>query len=703
MTSQTNFAAVTASIRSVSASMEARFLDMGDRLGAAVETIATLTQTFDRLAAELNGEALLDATMKLSQIMARFIALARVHDDGRAAFTHLAALTSRIQQRVGQIGKAVDGIGMLAINARIEAVNIGNADLDLAAFTTEISRTLQLAQGSLEQFTGELGGVGNHVRLAAASQLVLAQHQAEAIRSIPVRLTASIDAITDRGNRAVAAALAVAQKSRQVGQSISDAVMALQVGDTTRQRLEHVETALGIVTRILTPPDDAKPAEPKWTGPKWAGPKWTGPKWTGPKPDAPKWAGPGGDWSALSGPQRHALAALCGGLLSAQLLDAADEFDDKMREILSSIQALAAESEDILRLGATAAGAPDDRRGTFLNHVEAQVAEVGVLLEGLATARQQADGVAASVSEATTRLVSHTTTLTWLEEDIRIMGLNTSLKCGRLGTVGRPLMVIAQELRSYAARIAAEASAITTDLAALVEAAGSLSGGRQAESMADIADITAIMADSVAHLGTAGERLADALATLARDTEGVATKLRDTVARATTHEELSRIVRQAAADLGSTLADSLWEDDIVAPEADHMMALVMRLYTMERERIVHGRHARLRPGATAIVPAGIVPAGIVPAGIVPAGIAPAGVVPAGIAPAGVVPADIAPAGVPPAGIAPIGIAPIGIAPIGIAPIGIAPIGIAPIGIAPIGIAPIGIERAAAADLEDVFF
>jgi hypothetical protein len=668
MTSQTNFAAVTASIRSVSASMEARFLDMGDRLGAAVETIATLTQTFDRLAAELNGEALLDATMKLSQIMARFIALARVHDDGRAAFTHLAALTSRIQQRVGQIGKAVDGIGMLAINARIEAVNIGNADLDLAAFTTEISRTLQLAQGSLEQFTGELGGVGNHVRLAAASQLVLAQHQAEAIRSIPVRLTASIDAITDRGNRAVAAALAVAQKSRQVGQSISDAVMALQVGDTTRQRLEHVETALGIVTRILTPPDDAKPAEPKWTGPKW----------TGPKPDAPKWAGPGGDWSALSGPQRHALAALCGGLLSAQLLDAADEFDDKMREILSSIQALAAESEDILRLGATAAGAPDDRRGTFLNHVEAQVAEVGVLLEGLATARQQADGVAASVSEATTRLVSHTTTLTWLEEDIRIMGLNTSLKCGRLGTVGRPLMVIAQELRSYAARIAAEASAITTDLAALVEAAGSLSGGRQAESMADIADITAIMADSVAHLGTAGERLADALATLARDTEGVATKLRDTVARATTHEELSRIVRQAAADLGSTLADSLWEDDIVAPEADHMMALVMRLYTMERERIVHGRHARLRPGATAIVPAGIVPAGI--------------------APAGVVPADIAPAGVPPAGIAPIGIAPIGIA-----PIGIAPIGIAPIGIAPIGIAPIGIERAAAADLEDVFF
>jgi hypothetical protein len=121
-----------------------------------------------------------------------------------------------------------------------------------------------------------------------------------------------------------------------------------------------------------------------------------------------------------------------------------------------------------------------------------------------------------------------------------------------------------------------------------------------------------IMADSVAHLGAAGERLADALATLAQDTEGVATLLRATVARATAHEELSRILREAAANLGATPQDGFWKNDIVAQEADRMMGLVMRLYTMERERIVHGRHwgrhaprdAGERSGATApVVPA----------------------------------------------------------------------------------------------------
>ena len=34
------------------------------------------------------------------------------------------------------------------------------------------------------------------------------------------------------------------------------------------------------------------------------------------------------------------------------------------------------------------------------------------------------------------------------------MGLNTTLKCGRLGVVGRPLSVIAQELRDCGGRTA---------------------------------------------------------------------------------------------------------------------------------------------------------------------------------------------------------------------------------------------------------
>jgi hypothetical protein len=578
MLSCTKLDRIAHSIRSASASIETRFLDMGNRLGTAVDTIGTLTQTFNRLADELKSENLRDATNALSQIMLRVTALAGVHDDKRPTFRQLADLTCRVQGRVAQMGKAVTDIGMLATNARIEAANIGDAGLDFAIFTTEIGRTLGLAHTSLDLFTGELSGVTNHLHLAAASQLALAQQQATAIRSIPVRLAESIGAITDRGTRAVAAASAVVQKSRRVGQSISDAVMALQIGDITHQRLEHIDYVVNIIAEILAPTDEAE-------------------------------ANKHGEWSMLTSLRRHALAVLCARLLSAQLLDAADEFDREVRQILSSVQALAADAEDLLRLGNATVGAADDRRGTFLGKVEEQVVAVEALLKGVTTARREANTVAVSVSEATGRLVSHASNLRSLEEDIRIMGLNTSLKCGRLGMVGRPLMAISQELRVYSNRIGTEASQVTVHLEDMVTTAGSLSGGEQEERAADIATVAAIMADSVSRLAAAGESLADSLDRLAHDTKGVASILRDTVARAAVHEELAKVLRQAAADLMSATADSEGEDEIATPEADHTLGLITRSYTMERERVVHDRH--VGGGTTAM--ASIAPSAVTPA------------------------------------------------------------------------------------------
>jgi methyl-accepting chemotaxis protein len=135
---------VTGIVRAVSASMEARFLDMGGQLGTAVDTIGTLTLTFDRLANELKGENLRDATQQLSHVMSA-VATAVFNDGEGAVFQQLADLMARIQERIAQMGKAVSDIGMLAMNARIEAAIIGDAGLDFAIFTSEIGRTLGLA------------------------------------------------------------------------------------------------------------------------------------------------------------------------------------------------------------------------------------------------------------------------------------------------------------------------------------------------------------------------------------------------------------------------------------------------------------------------------------------------------------------------------------------------------------------------------
>ncbi len=559
-------------VRAASASTEARFLEIGTRLESSAERLAMLTRTFDTLSDAMKSESLRQAARDLSQVAARVSALAQGQNDDARSFLGLTGLTTAIEGRILRMAAAIKGVGILATNAKIAAAHIRDAEVDFAGFAAEINRTLKLAQNSLDHFAAELAGVGHHLRAAVASQAALKEHQSAAVHTIPLRLAQSVDAITARGQRAVAVAAAVGQGSQRIAQRIGNAVMALQVGDITRQRIEHVDYALGLLAETLPVGGDV--------------------------PD-------GGD----------PLVAFGCRVQAAQLLDAGDGFHHEIRQIRASLQELATDAHAILRHGQDVFGAAGegpvrtqgggDRQGSFLGALEKEVDAVGAILHGFGAARAKADEVAASVSGATARLASHIRTLRSLESDIRLMGLNTTLKCGRLGTAGRPLAIIAQELRSYANQIAVEASAVMSDLDQVVAIADALSTRLQAGGAGEIASVSEIMARSLSCLSAAGESLGGALAALEQDGAAVAGLLRETAARTSAQEETSALLRQAAAELAGIVPDG----DGAAPDSpqgDAFIAQIARSYTMARERAILDRHApgRVQSGEPAAPPSG---------------------------------------------------------------------------------------------------
>ena len=531
---------IAGAIKAASASTEARFLDIGRRLENSVETVTTLTRTFDTLSDELKSENLQRATRDLSQIATRVAALAQAQGTDVGVFTKLTELTAAIEGRVARMGKSVKGVSMLATNAKIAAAHIADASVDFAGFATEINRTLRLAQISLDQFAAELTGVSRQLQAAIARQSALDDYQTEAVRAIPLRLGRSVDAIDGRSKAAIKTASAVGEGTQRIGKRIGDAVMALQIGDITRQRIEHVEYALGLLVEVPPPAADA-------------------------------------------------LAGLCCRLQSAQLADTADEFDQEVQRILASLQALAGDAREIVRLGHDAFGAKGARRGTFLGELEEEVGAVSTLLDSFRSARAEADQIAVSISTATTRLVTHISAVRSLEADIRIMGLNTSLKCDRLGAIGRPLAIIAQELRLYANEIASEASEVMTDLDQLVARAGALSGRAEDDRTADIASIAEIMAHSLSRLTTAGQALAGALGTLEHDGNVVAASLQETAVRTSVHEEIGRALRLAGTELADVAPEPVSEPGPVGPEAERLIERIAASYTMERERAILDR------------------------------------------------------------------------------------------------------------------
>ncbi len=544
------------SIRAASAATEARFVTIGERLESSIGTLAGLTNTFHTLSAELTGPDLQQATDNLSTVATRVSTLAKAQTSGVEAFRALLGLVPVIEGRIARMGKSVDGVAMLATNAKIAAANIGDGSIEFSRFAAEISRTLQLAKISLEQFSSEFTSVGRLLHAGMQTQTTSEERQAAAVQAIPARLAESVGAIVTRADGTATIATTVSQRSERIVKRISDAVMALQIGDVTRQRLDHVDYALGLLDDI----QNTTGAAARQTG---------------------------AEWTALSRGDYDAVSQACHRLQAGQLNDAADKLKNDAHEIIASLQDLAAEAQKILQLSHDAVGATQSRQGTFLGRIKDQIDEVTTLLANFRTARQEADHVARSVCEATSHLTKHLAVVREMEADIRIMGLNITFKGSRLGSTGLPLSIIARELRVYSNEIAAEAAEVTTDLDQVLAFALGLSTQDQHEATAEIESITDIMAAALQRLSDVNRSLEFAFQTLEQDGQKVSTLLTDAIGRTKVHEEIVQTIRQAARDLSEAARGSAGYDVAQAPaQVLWMFESIADSYTMDAERQV---------------------------------------------------------------------------------------------------------------------
>lgn len=556
---------IAAAVRSASTLTEGRFLELGKRLESAIAILERLTTIFAQLSAELEGEELGATTGSLNEAAQRVAALTGARRGEREALGRLMALTATIDRHLAAIRQSVKTIAVLATNAKIAAAGLGSAGADFVNFSTEIGRSLGSAQANLDAFGGELAGVDKHLGASSAGEAEFDQRHTEALRSIPQRLAAGVTAIAAQRQKAAQAAAAVGTRSQHVQQRVGEAVIALQIGDITRQRLEHVDEAIGFLGAV---------------------------------------ARGEGEWHGLSEQQRQRLVVECCALQAAQLADSAEQFEREIRRILAALGDLAADARAILGLG-TEAYAGKSKRGIFLHELEADVSGARELLDGFSAARRNADRTVALVSDAAGKLVSHINTVRSLEADIRIMGLNTSLKCGRMGDLGRPLSVIAQELRTYANQTAAEAGAIMTAIEQVVAGAAALSGGERERREGDIAEVGQMLMGAVARLAAAGQTFEAALATLEHDSDTVAGLLDDTSKGITLHEEIGRALRDAMERLRALAAGHVDGTEDAGAAATRLMAMIAARYTMAREREIHERAGH---GAVTMAPKAAAPA-----------------------------------------------------------------------------------------------
>jgi hypothetical protein len=567
------FAEAADAIRAALALTEGTFLKVGKALEESIEILARLSEGFDILLTELKSEELDQALRSLADAAANVTELGRTRSGENAGFDHLRQLTDAVAARIMKMYASVKAVASLSICAKLATTDVRTSSLDFSSFSDDITRILNMTRSSLDSFTAELSPLRERVIAARAVQLVSEKRQDEAVRSIPMRLRATVSSIHMQHRHAATASSAVARRSEGVRQEICKAVMALQIGDIVRQRLEHSNAALSLMNKTLE--------SLARTGQHVAV-----------------------DGINLDAEECRAFADTACCLQSAQLSDCAQAFDREVDQIIASLTTLSAEALALRNLGSAAYGSSNRDHSTFVAELDVQVGEALELLTGFGTAKADTACVVTSVSDATERLCGHLATVQSLEADIRIMSLNTTLKCSRAGREGLALSLIAQELRSYANGFAKEAGAIMGEVGNISKVTGSFIQGGDAELAEAIGGSMRAMQGSLATLRRVGQTLGHALASLELDSDRVMSLLARTVVELESHNEIGQTLRQAASALTEMSAHHALPLADPRRHVERMLDLLARNYTMAAERRVHdlalGRPAEDPSGLPAI-------------------------------------------------------------------------------------------------------
>jgi hypothetical protein len=514
------------------------FVSVGGRLAECANILSGLTELFEALPTMLRGQGLAGATDRLDVVGRRAEAISAALGTEQQDVIRLVAVVASAGRPIEELRRTVKMMGIVAVNARVVAAGIADEMDDFDVFTTDIAQLSDSAAKTIATFHRTYVELTEVVHEAAETRGQFEATHAGTLSKLAGELDAGLAVVAADRARSIEASAETGRVSRAIADRVGAAVMALQVGDATRQRIEHVEAALG----------DLAAAEP-------------------------------------------AIVPPVAELQRLQLVDARETL---VTEMASGEAALTELSHDAMaiaaQVGATAGSGAESSGLTKLHG--AVIAAVRVLRDCEAE-REKLDKVATAVATTVRVLLDHVEAVQEIESKMRLVSLNAAVRCAQLGPRGRALDVISQQLRALTGETvvsAHEAVEKLNEAASVASAFTSSAGGAAAGRVGDLErEATA----ALGMLETIAQRMEMALAALRRDAPLVARRLGEAV------DDLSRhdVISEAVSDVELSLAE-LADGHPLAPEpAAELLAALRPRYTMDAERRIHDAFSGIEPPA----------------------------------------------------------------------------------------------------------
>ncbi|MBB3873590.1 MAG: hypothetical protein KYX67_09220 [Brevundimonas sp.] len=529
---------VTDQLEAARALVESRFSDAGERLAGSLEMVSRLIEALDRLGLTLNVESVSHTSNELLSTAESLNALPLTQKRRVADLDQLKTAGALLEADIDVMRTTLRYLRAFALNVKITAGATIRAADEFAGFAERMCEQLDFGVSQLDQLAEELTRLARQLDGALTFEQGLGGKYKELIPAVPDKL--ALDAETLRVNHARIAEVAasVAAIARDIQMKVGKALMALQIGDITRQRIEHVQLGIQVAARTVREADLSPEARDR--------------------------------------AERRLLH-----MVADQMADIATDFEAEAAKVAHSLSGMAQDTKQIMVIHGLSDGGGD------LRDLEISLGRAGLLIDDVTAAMTNAQRISGETVSAVEALARRVDAIQKVKRDIQQMAINSSLRCNRLGEIGKPLSVIAIELSSHATHLEDAADQTLGSLTALAGLANGMETTQPGDAHVDAGRLNGVQgqlrraADVVENdlvgLGAHGEATARSLA-LAADQLGL-------------KEDLGDALHTAAIALAEAAGPVVEDLTDIAGVVDAAMTEIGRCYTMARERTVHAAHA----------------------------------------------------------------------------------------------------------------
>lgn len=537
----------TAAIEDVSSRIEDVFARVGHELGRGHLIFKELNQGLATLSEELSGAEIEGAATALQEISARLSELAKALPAEGALLATIGNSTSEASALLKPLFKHIGMITIIARSARIEAASLDGDREGFLAFTQEAYDLGKAVQGSIEDCARDQQRLSDAVATASGRQKEFEGRYARQLVSESAELGAAYSGLRDQRSRSSHLADLAGASTRKIAEAVGGAIISLQAGDSTRQRLEHVCHGLGLA--------------------------------------------PGSSPSLVSEPvaSENGARAIC-QLQAALLRDAQREFGADIGQIVRALTAILHDAGSVVGHGRTLFGAEEGGSSSFLTRIKQTLAHASTLIATCESAGRAVDEALAIVEDTLAKFRQAIAGLAEATVDITLIGMNAGLKASHLGSRGSAFVVIANELKATADQVSAGAGRLKPVLDCIERSAHELKELRVQGDPTKLAKLEPQILQALREVEAGNERLGRLMSRLVDEGAEFEGLMNSAQGLMTSLGEASATLPAVAAYLETASAGAQRPQPQAQDQA--MLDDLFARYTMERERDVHREFLR---------------------------------------------------------------------------------------------------------------